>query len=94
MTAALTLSNFEAALQVLINHSKEMPAHFVLNCHSSLRDAVEAILMPAIQAATSGVLASIDLRRIYHSQGNRDNWSLEACSKDKSLAMVGEVPTA
>jgi hypothetical protein len=56
--------------------------HYVLNAHESQREVFSKII-PHLK---------YDIRLIFHNQGNHDQWSLEACSKTKSLATVGKLP--
>ena len=96
----LSINSFETALAQVLNlvHQKSQehdPDHYVLNCHINLSNVVGAIKSAISNTEDkTKLLYGIDLRVIYHREGNPENWSLEACSKTKSLGIVGQRPTA
>ena len=99
----LSINSFEAALAQVGNvahpaNQKGTPEpidHIVLNCRNNLSDVVDAIKAEIAKTTDkTKLLYGLDLRVIYHREGKPENWSLEACSKTKSLGIVGQRPTA
>lgn len=90
----LTLNSFEAAVQTLINRIDRKPDHFVINCMRTESDKIEEIRQAIINATPDKLLYNFDLRLVYHTRGNPLNWTLEACTKSKTLALIGKLPTA
>lgn len=85
---------FETALAQLNSQCGQKPDHVVLNIHKSCEPQVDIVIQRIAAASANQLLYQLDLRTIYHSEGNPVNWSLESCSKAKSLAIIGQLPTA
>lgn len=99
MSTDLCLTSFEnalAELEMLCHPSKlkdpEPIDHVVLNCHKLVEDVANHIKNTIKKAPEGHILHGLDLRIITHPQGVEYQWSLEACSRTKSLALVGKGP--
>ncbi len=90
---ALTLNQFETTLAQLKNKAPTLK-YVVLNCTRSCSAVVDQIRGEIGMAKPNQQLFGLDLRVIIHPTGNPQNWSVEACDSEKSLAVIGESPTA
>ena len=97
----LTPDNFENQISALVNlcdpkklSSPEPIDHIVMNCTRDCAPAIEQIQDRIAKAQPNQMLYKLDLRVIFHAQGNPENWSLEAVGPTRSLATVGQRPTS
>lgn len=90
----LTLNNFENQVGAVNRLAIVAPTSYILNCHKSCSPAVGQIVNAIIAAPPGKLLYQMKLNTIYAPTGNPENWSLEALSATKSLAIVGVSPTA
>lgn len=89
-----TLNNFENQLAAVNKEAGVTPHHYVLNVTKAGAQTVQQIKKQIATSSAGQLLHGIDLRTIFHSEGDSENWSLEACSQTKSLAIVGTATTA
>lgn len=68
--------------------------HYVINLPEADRGHFDAVQAYMAKVPSTQLLYGLDIRPIFHAEGNAVDWCLEACSKTQSLGMVGKVPTA